>query len=636
MLRVIRRPVRGAGRCVEVLLVVTAPHQQDDRTRVLDASDIVEVVGDHIALKPKGREFVGLCPFHDDHRPSMNVVPHKQFYHCFSCGAGGDVFDFVMRFHGMSFREALEFLASRAGVELTPWRPGPGSQAPAEPGVTRETLRAANRAAQDFFRSILAHAEHGRAAREVIAARGISPAMAELFGLGAAPDRWDGLLTTVRHLGMDEAPFAEADLLKTRQDGSGRYDAMRNRLVFPILDRLGEPIAFGGRRLSDDGDEVKYINSAETRLFKKHATLYGLHAALRPIQNARSAVVVEGYTDVIACHQAGITSAVGTLGTAVTAEHARVLRQLCDTVVLVFDGDEAGMRAAERGLDVFFMEPVDVRVAVLPAGQDPDDLARTMEGAAALRTAVEDATDALTFRFDRLGAKLRERGHEPGSNARARAIEEEVARLAELGMAQLPPIRQQTIVRRIASLAGVEESTVVAAIPRGRRARSAEGRAAALVEGMPAVPVTAGEHAVAYLLAEPSLAVRFPDAARDILDGDAYGSPHVRAVVERMARVLESGDAPGHAAVLGGLDEEACRRVVAAFLAYVERTSEGDAGRVTASWHDAVRRFRLEHAADGGEGSPGGAGGPELASLEATIRRKARYGGRQRLPRPRG
>jgi len=423
-------------------VTTTLAHAGDDRQRVLDATDIVRLIGEEITIKPKGREFVCLCPFHDDHNPSCYVVPHKQIFHCFVCGAGGNAIDFVMKRHQLDFREALRLLADRAGIELTPLRAG-GARA-AAPGASKQEVADAGAFALEFFRTILRHESHGAPAREAIARRGITGEMVAAFELGAAPDRWDGLLKTVEAKRLDPGAFVAAGLLK-RRDGGGLYDAFRNRWIFPIRDSLGRVVAFGGRKLREE-DEPKYLNSAETPIFDKSATCYGLPQASEAIRSSRRAIVVEGYTDVIACHQAGERNVVATLGTAMTPKHARILRRLADEIVLVFDGDEAGQRAADRALEVFFAEPVDVRIAVLPGGADPADLLSGKAlsgdglsgegGAEAWRRAIDSAADALDFRF----ARLRDRLSTLSPTARVRAVEEDVDRLQSLGLSRLSPL----------------------------------------------------------------------------------------------------------------------------------------------------------------------------------------------------
>ena len=390
-------------------MAITTRHNED-KERVRDASDIVRVIGEHMAIKAKGREYVALCPFHDDHKPSMQIVPHKQIFHCFVCGSGGDVFTFVEKYHKMEFREAMEYLAERAGIELTKFSSAPAAGTTADGGpapVTRSDLINANKAATDFFRAILNHADHGKLARDTIARRGIAPEMVEQFQIGASPDRWDGLVLTLQNKKLDNRAFLEAGLLKRREQGDGLYDALRNRLIFPIHDQIGRVIAFGGRKLKEE-DEPKYLNSPETRLFEKAGTLYGLHQASRSIQAKRFAIITEGYTDTIACHQGGFTNAVATLGTALTPRHAQVLRRLCDTVVLLFDGDDAGQRAADRAVEVFFAEDLDVKIATLSGvtdAKDPDELLKREGGAAILQKAIDSATDLLSYRYARIRQK---------------------------------------------------------------------------------------------------------------------------------------------------------------------------------------------------------------------------------------
>ncbi|MBT8487168.1 MAG: DNA primase, partial [Phycisphaerae bacterium] len=324
---------------------------QSEIDQVREATDLVRLVSEHVAIQPRGREYVGLCPFHDDHKPSFAVVTHKgsSFFHCFACGASGDCFRFVMRFHSMEFGEALRYLAERAGITLQPRGAAGGERD--DGGPRRGDLIATQERALAFFRRVLADSAAGATARGALEDRGITPDMVDRFQLGAAPEGYDGLL---RRLDASDRPVARAaGLLKTRQDESGEYDAFRNRLMFPICDEVGRPVAFGGRILDPD-DQPKYLNSAESPIFRKSRTLYGLHLARRSIMDASLAIVTEGYTDVIACHQAGFENVVGTLGTALTADHARILARICDTVVLLFDGDEAGQKAADRGVEVFF------------------------------------------------------------------------------------------------------------------------------------------------------------------------------------------------------------------------------------------------------------------------------------------
>jgi DNA primase len=570
----------------------------DDKRRVLDATDIVRLIGEHLALKQRGREFVGLCPFHDDHTPSMGVVPHKQIYHCFVCQSGGDAISFVMNYHKMSFREALEHLAERAGIKLTPrtaWRgeqAGGEADGAAESGgeVGRPGLIAANQTAATFFRAILNHAEHGRAARELILRRGVSPEMVERFGLGAAPDMWDGLLRTIQSKGLETAPFRAAGLLKAREAGSGSggsggfYDAFRNRLMFPIHDQIGRVVAFGGRRINDQ-DDPKYLNSSESAVFNKSATLYGLHHAAQEIRRTRRAIVCEGYMDAIACHQAGITNVVATLGTAMTVANARILRRLCDQAVLLFDGDEAGQRAAERGVEVFFAEPIDVRIATLTGvdAKDPDELLKREGGRAALEAVLANATDPMELLFSRVQRTVQGQG----LSARSRTVEDFVARLCELGLTRVDKVRQQLIVKRVSQISGVDWETIAGLVSdrkRSVRARTPEPEVSAAAR-----PLTAAEHLLGCVLCEPSLMHSLTEEQSPLLEPDAYAEGAVREVARAIASLVVDERPPSLQEVLSVLDDPECQRVATRLAAEVERVTEGDGPRLHQHWRDRLR-----------------------------------------------
>ncbi|MGP1345620.1 MAG: DNA primase [Phycisphaerales bacterium] len=601
----------------------------DDRQKVLDATDIADLVGEHLSLKPRGAEFVGLCPFHDDHTPSMAVVPRKGIFYCFSCGAGGNAIDFMMKYHGMGFREALKALAERAGVELTPMRGGGdrpqrrrsadehghthedfGPSEFVDAGASRDELARANAFAQSLFRGMLRHQEHGEAARRAIAARGIPEHIVERFALGASPDRWDGLIKTAQAKGFSLRLLEAAGLTKRRPTGDGAYDTFRHRLMFPIQDQLGRVIAFGARKIRDE-DEPKYLNSPESDLFDKGSTLYALGQATPAIKRERFAIVTEGYMDAIACHAAGVEQVVATLGTAMTLRHAKLLRRLCDRVVLLFDGDEAGQRAADRAVEVLLAEPIDVQVAVLPEGQDPDDLLKSEGGREAFMDVVHGGEDALRFRHRRLEAKLRELGAGPGSATRARLVEEDVQRLVELGLDRLSPIRRQGIVRRLASIARVDERSILEAIGRSRRSPRAQGEGAsgsaraggsgARVGGTRS-PV---EHAIGCLLAHPELFARDPGNAGAALDAGALkgNPPTLRAIAGALAELLEDADLadePGVSRLIAELSPEARAHATALItIASGSATAE----TLDVHWRDcALECRRVVAMAEAGEG----------------------------------
>jgi len=458
-LRVTQQP---AGRTGTDLGTATG---QNDVDRVRDATDLVALIGEHIPLQRKGREHVCLCPFHDDHRPSMSIVTHKgnAFYKCHSCGAAGDAFNFVMQYLGKEFAEALQYLADRTGITLEKNSSFTTPRKSDQP--TRATLRDVTQRAAKFFRATLLDPEAGRKARDILAERGISNETAEQFQIGVAPDTWDSLTNAARRKGIDEKSLIAAGLLKQRKEGTGCYDAFRNRLIFPICDDVGHPIAFGARRIDPD-DEPKYLNSAENAIFHKSKTLYALHLARQSIMDTGKAIVTEGYTDVIACHQAGITNVVGTLGTSLTRDHARMLSRICDTVVMVFDGDEAGQRAADRAVEAFFAEPVDIRICTLPDGCDPDDLLKQKDGAALFHETIEAADDALAYKTKRFRNEL---AGAPNHSARQKKLETFLAELANLGFNAMPGVRKRPVLLHLADLLAVPPHTIEQIMPRGRR-----------------------------------------------------------------------------------------------------------------------------------------------------------------------
>ena len=436
------------------------PSTTSDRDRVLAATDILSVIGEAIALRPKGREHVGLCPFHEDRAPSMAVVTHKSgfggsgFYKCFACGAAGNAIDFVMNYHRMEFIEALKFLAAKAGIELTPFQPA-RPRRDGEP--TRDDVLRANALAEKFYRRVYADSEKGAKARTEVERRGFEPEIVDGFSIGAAPARSDALVDgihkAIRAAGSDYPPFeafVQAGVIRPARTGGGHIDLLRERLVFPICDELGRPIAFGGRKLDPD-QEPKYLNSPESPVFHKSRALYGIHRAKRAIVERKQAIITEGYTDVIACHRAGFTNAVATLGTALTREHARVLRRMADTVVLLFDGDEAGQKAADRALEVFFSESIDIKICVLPDNLDPDDLLRSEGGSARFEEALRRSTDALPF----MASRIRRQFEGRGLSARQTAIEQTVAKFVDLGLNAMNGLRRQLVVQTMSELFGV-------------------------------------------------------------------------------------------------------------------------------------------------------------------------------------
>ena len=364
---------------------------------VLNRVDIVDVIGDYVTLTQRGANAKGLCPFHQEKTPSFTVSPSKGIFYCFGCQASGDAVRFLMMSESLAFPEAVRRLADRYGVRLPEEH-----ETPQDAGL-RELYRL-HQAAVAFFVQCLARDPGAQAVREYCRSRQLSREVVERFGLGYAPNAWEQLGREMRRQGYDEDLLIRSGLVAARQQSPGTYDRFRHRLMFPIHDRQGRPIAFGGRLL--EGGEAqqapKYLNSPETPIFQKNRTLYGFHLARHAVRQSGQAIIVEGYTDVIACHRQGVTHVVGTLGTALTETHANMLKGLTKDVVLVFDGDAAGGKAAERGIGLFLDVGVRVRVATLPEGEDPDSFLQRHSGEAFLQR-VAEAPSFLDFLLSRMG-----------------------------------------------------------------------------------------------------------------------------------------------------------------------------------------------------------------------------------------
>ncbi|MEM7737343.1 MAG: DNA primase [Deinococcota bacterium] len=353
--------------------------------------DLVEVVGDVVALKPAGRaRYKGLCPFHDEKTPSFHVLQDKGFYYCFGCQAKGDVFDFVMETQHLGFAEALQMLGQQVGVEVTP--PSPEEH-------KKRDLYEVNKLALEYFTHNLRSHSH---AKNYLLGRALSEASIDAFQLGFAPDSWDGLLSHLRQAGIADDDMLAAGLL-SESDGGRRYDRFRNRIMFPIFDVMGRVVGFSGRVLDDS--LPKYMNTPETALFDKGALLYGLERAKTSIREQRSCIVVEGYIDVIALHQVGIDTAVAALGATLTEGQAQQLRRLeVDTVYLAFDADSAGQRATLSGLDQALGQQFLVKAVRVPHGKDPADTVLE-QGPEVFLDALKDGLSEVHFRFETVMAK---------------------------------------------------------------------------------------------------------------------------------------------------------------------------------------------------------------------------------------
>ena len=411
---------------------------------IQDSVDIVDVISRYVTLKRSGSSSKGLCPFHEEKTPSFTVFPSSGRFKCFGCGEGGDVFAFLMRRGNLSFREVVEELARETGIALPVDATGPEDEERAR--LRGESLDAL-RFADGFFRAVFSR-DTGAPAREYLARRGFLDETLQAFGVGFAPDEFEAFCNYARGKGLSDQALFDAGLVRRNERGQ-LFDMFRGRIIFPIHDLRGRVIGFGARALGDV--QPKYLNSPDGVLFHKGREMYGLHLARDASREAGRLLVVEGYTDVVCCHQAGVREVAAGLGTALTAENARQLRRFGVPVFLLYDGDDAGQRAAERAAEVLLAERVDGAVALLPRGKDPAEVV-SEGGPEALEHAVAGAKDLWSYRMER----ALERNDLSTLAGREKALKELEGPIARIG----DPVRTEMAFKLLSERIGVPESTL--------------------------------------------------------------------------------------------------------------------------------------------------------------------------------
>ena len=504
-------------------------------TRAINSSGIVaeiktklpaaDVVGETVALKRAGTILKGLCPFHAEKTPSFIVTPDRETWHCFGCGEHGDIFTFVMRRDGLDFREALSRLAEKAGVEL--------SERTATEDRRKRRLREALEAAIAWYREVLLQAHQAERARSYLAERGFTEETLDRFTIGYAPNNWEAMTKRLRAKGFSDAELTDAGLASPSTRG-GVYDRFRGRIIIPIRDASGRAIGLGGR-IMPDAEGPKYLNSPATALFDKSRTLYGIDLAKGAIRREKLSVIVEGYTDVMAAHQAGFANVVASLGTALTQGQVELANRYADGVALAYDVDLAGEAATQRGL-LEELGPVvsKVRVIRIPAGKDPDELIRTDPDS--WRQAIAGAEELLPYFMQRAASEVDMRQAQ-GRSAYTRRMLDLLRRIPDR-------VEQDSYVPRLAQLAGIDERVLRDELQRGPRplpVRPAEREAASLDEP----PLSALEReALTLLLLNPALAAeRPPDERLPFRDESAHalGRAWIEAVgVDGKAPELET------------------------------------------------------------------------------------------------
>jgi len=366
----------------------------DKKEEIRDTADIVEVVGDYVRLKKSGSGFVGLCPFHDEKTPSFHVTPRLGIYKCFGCNASGDIYNFIMEMEGVSFPEALRTLAERYGIDLPQEQYREGNE---EETTKREGVYHALKFAGLYFHRQLHENEEAAKAMAYLTKRGYDETIIRKFGLGYAPGTGSSLLKEAKKEGIEEEYLLGADLIKPSNRGDGFYDTFRDRLIFPIFNPAGKLIAFAGRILTDQKKSAKYVNSAQTIVYNKSEVVYGVNFAKNDIRRQEEVILVEGYTDVITLHQHGIKNVVASSGTSLTAKQINILQRYGKRIIMIYDSDEAGQNAMERGLKIGLREGMDVNLLELPKGEDPDSFVKQFGSDSFYELKKENSEDFVTY-----------------------------------------------------------------------------------------------------------------------------------------------------------------------------------------------------------------------------------------------
>lgn len=513
---------------------------EDIISRVRDSVDIVDLVSGYVSLKKTGKNHTGLCPFHAEKTASFSVNPDKQIFHCFGCGAGGDVFKFIELQEGLNFPEAVRALAGRTGIALPTDSRSLGQDKKSE--GERKVLLKIVADAVEYFRKEL-EGPAGSAARAYLKKRGVTDAIVQDFALGYVKPDWDGLLRHLKQKGYALGQIERAGLIVKRSESEGYYDRFRGRIIFPIRDIAGKVIAFGGRVMDDS--LPKYLNSSETPLYSKSNTLYCLDMAKESGRRQGYFIIVEGYLDAIACHQYGVRNAVATLGTALTEGHLRLMRRFSDKLVLIFDPDPAGVKASLRGFDLFMTSGMKVNVVSLPDGDDPDTFLQK-HGHDAFAACLRKSVKFMDFVLEQV--------LKSGSLA---SIDDKVQKAEEMleFIIKIPSgIERDYYIRKTAEALDLNETVLRQEIPKhSRRAASASGGAKG------SVPVPAWGHRPKAEEILIHLMLKDEEIARSLkeqIQPQDFTDPLFQRAVQRIFDALEKTGRLDMGALIQDEDEE--------------------------------------------------------------------------------
>lgn len=519
---------------------------------VRQATDIVDVISQYVRLQKRGKNYLGLCPFHTEKTPSFTVNREKGLYHCFGCGAGGNVFTFLTQHERISFGEALRQLAARANITLPSYSDNKQSDV--------DDVLDVNEKATRYYREMLRSDEGASALSYLKQKRQFSDDSIDKFMIGYAPDRWDGLLNHLRKKGISEKVIEKSGLILKRQDGSGYYDRFRARVMFPVISPGGSVIAFGGRALKAD-EKAKYINSPETAAYVKGRTLFGIYQAKDVIVEKDSAILVEGYADLIALHQSGIRNVVASSGTALTVEQIQYISRYTQNVYLVYDADTAGQDASLRGADILLEQGMNVYIVELPQGEDPDTFVLS-KGSEEFMTLIGGAANIVEFKASLLARRS------GSSSAPGAIIQSIVESLAKVGDA----IKVNLYVKDLADKFGLREESIYQELKKRKSSQSRYGSdsSSGPPPKLPSLRLAIADRDLISLLMNVDESL-FEVVARQV-ERLEIQNPISREIIEKVVAARSTGNAPS--AVIDDLSSESVRKSFAELAFAVPQRSK--------------------------------------------------------------
>lgn len=513
--------------------------------RLQSEADIVNIISGYIPLKPAGRNFKALCPFHQEKTPSFMVSPEKQIYHCFGCGAGGGVISFIRDYERVDFAEAVKILAEKVGLPL------PEVRLDQKLISKHKILYQINSTATEYFWRKL-KSPIGKKAWSYLQQRGIDKEIIDSFKLGYATPEWEGLLRYLTQKGFDQKDIERTGLVLPRQSG-GYYDRFRDRIMFPIFDLKGRPVGFGGRILGqEDKKEAKYINSPQTEIFDKSHLLYGLDRAKEEVIKTEKIIIVEGYLDLLACFRAGIRNSTATLGTALTSSHLKMLARYCRTIIMIYDSDKAGEAAALRGLDLVLEHDLAVRLVNLPPGYDPDSFLAEY-GTSALVKKIEESQNLFDYKIN----LLRQRYNLTDVEDRAAIAAEMLPTISKVNNQVL----KSGYIRKLAEVLSVTEDAVLAELNRIEKSKPDN------IYFKPQVKSTLTlspleENLIGLMIGDFKAVLQ----VKESVSVDDFTHPVARLIVSKLFALIDKDEEPSYIKLLSLVDDERVERILSRIL----------------------------------------------------------------------